>query len=141
MAWELDYGGWPLDRLKAEWRKRGPGAGWVEPDRPDNRTREESPYGYSAFYIWRARDLSGAEAVYDDRMRQWDAEKYRDACRKVPGKKFSQFTRTDCERFLSAYYGRPIKALALAEGRNVSNGYPYWIFWLLDAALPRKEGE
>ncbi len=34
--------------------------------------------------------------------------------------------------FMTDYLGKKVKVTALAEGCNVSNGYPYWIIWFRD---------
>lgn len=103
---------------------------WVDP----RRTREKSshPYSYDEFYIWRDRDLTGSGADYSDRLAQWDYEKFR-RCTAPFKKRFDHFSRADCARFLSDYFGRPIVATALVEGCNASSGYPYWIFFHKDA--------
>lgn len=104
----------------------------------DQRTRDEYPYAYSPFYIWRDRSIPTGDygligddisANYDDRMRQWDGNKFADARDLTGRKSFSSFTRKEASEFLTFYFGEPVEALALAEGCNVSNGYPYWIFW------------
>ena len=103
---------------------------WVEPNR-DNRTKEEWPYSYSDHYLWGAPGKDH-HAVYSDRLGQWDGDAWKRACAAVPKKSLSQFSQSDADKFMSAYYGKPIKVSALAEGCNVSSGYPYWILWFAE---------
>lgn len=108
---------------------------WVRPDQK-NYTRDDAPYGYSEHFIWRngsRKSLKKSDAVYHDRMRQWDSAKY--AAALVKGRRaFEDYREEDCEKFLTAYFGRPIKATALSEGCNVSNGYAYFVFWYEEKA-------
>lgn len=105
---------------------------WIDSD--NTRDRHEYPYSYSAYYIWRVGSVKhkdGVDCVYDDRMRQWDSKKYEKAL--IPNKRFPEYTPKDASKFLTEYFGKPIEATALAEGCNVGNGYPYWIFYYKDA--------
>lgn len=104
------------------------GVDWVNPER-ERRHKYEYPYSYSEYYIWRNGNPSNADdAVYSDRLYEWDYEKHVTAW-KVVGKRFDQMSRAELSKYLSAYFDKPIQAMAMAEGCNVSNGYPYWIFW------------
>lgn len=95
----------------------------------ERKTKAESPYGYSEFYIWRDADLTHSTGDYSDRLEQWSAEKWKAAWDAMPkNKRITEMTKRDCSKFLSVYHGRPIKAMGLIEGCNVSNGYPYWVF-------------
>ena len=100
---------------------------WVDPYK--RTTKAESPYGYDAFYIWRKGNLKDCDTVYHDRMQEWDWDKFREAAALVPGKRFDQFTRADANKFLSHYFDKKVITMAIAEGCNVSTGYPYWVFW------------
>jgi hypothetical protein len=111
---------------------------WVEPGRK-NRTKEESPYGYSDHYLWGERQ-GGCSAVYSDRLAQWDAAKAsaaRDAVANY-GARYGYWGKEGTSKYLSAYFGRPIEAVAVAEGCNVSNGFPYWVFWFRDVRSPQE---
>ena len=92
------------------------------------RSKHEYPYSYSAYFLWKGAKAEGDETVYSDRMRDWDAEKFREALSKVK-KRLSQLNQKEMSKFLSVYFDKKIEATALAEGCNVSNGYPYWILW------------
>ena len=98
---------------------------WVDPRR--RKSKGEYPYSYDAFYIWRDGNLDGCSADYHDRMMGWDCDKFKTAC--IEGKRFSQYTKADCSKFLSTYFGQKTIAAALVEGCNASNGYPYWVFY------------
>lgn len=119
-------------RTRGLHKNRGPGAGWVEPDRPDNHTKEQSPYGYSPFYHWRDAQSKKDSASYDDRLDQWDRDKWKDA-RSHLHSRFQHCSVDDLTLMLTKYFGKPTICTALAEGCNVSNGYPYYIFWHRDA--------
>jgi len=102
---------------------------WVDPMHGGRKTKAEAPYSYSEFYIWRDADLTHSTGDYTDRMQGWDIEKWKAAWAAMPkGKGLPQFTKKDCEKFLSIYHGRPIKAMGLIEGCNRGSGYPYWVF-------------
>ena len=111
-----------------EWDYYGSKVDWVDPDK--TRTKYAHPYSYSDHFLWRHGDLShqkGIDVVYSDRLYQWDYKKYEKT--RIKNKRFSQYTREDAAKFLTRYFGKRTTVVALAEGCNVSNGYPYWIFW------------
>jgi len=87
---------------------------WVDPNR-DNRTQAESPYAYTDFFLWRRGDQKGKSAQYSDRLQQFDATRFQQACDLVPGKRFTYFTQVDCTKFLSHYFGKPVKATAFGR--------------------------
>jgi hypothetical protein len=115
---------------------------WVNP-RQKNRTEAQSPYGYSEYFLWRDPELvdshrgthsawraEGVQAVYSDRLSQWDGDNFKSACEMVqPQRRMRYWSEADATAFLTAYFGKPTTAVALAEGCNVGSGYPYWIFW------------
>lgn len=100
---------------------------WVDPHR-ENRRKEDWPYSYSDHYLWGV-GAKGDHAVYSDRLHQWSAENWERAWKAIGQKRFDQFSRDDADKFMSAYLDKPAKVSALAEGCNVSSGYPYWIIW------------
>lgn len=103
---------------------------FVDPTR-ECRTKEDWPYSYSEHYLWGERE-KGCEAVYSDRLAQWDHEKAAAALKGMSGR-YGHWGKAGTSKYLSAYFGKPIEAVAVAEGCNVSNGYPYWVFWFRDA--------
>ncbi len=121
----------------------GPGCGWVRPA-PGNQTQQQSPYAYSEFFLFRddkvqpsnGASLSavcapGISADYSDRLAQRDISAWKRGLAASP----NRLENWDCEAvtaFLMAYFGKPKKAHAMAQGCNPGNGYTYWIFWHSD---------
>lgn len=95
-----------------------------------NRTKEDWPYSYSLHYLWGEKQ-DGYDAVYSDRLSQWDAEKSAAAREAVREYKtiYGHWGREGTEKYLSAYFGYEVECCAVAEGCNVGNGFPYWVFW------------
>lgn len=112
---------------------RGSGYRWVDPSR-ENRTKADWPYSYSDHYLWGTGGKDD-HAVYSDRLHQWSQDNWNRAWAAVGRKRFDQFTQDDADKFVSAYYEKPIKVTAIAEGCNVSSGYPYWILWFHNSTL------
>lgn len=107
---------------------------FVDPAR--NRDKYNYPYSYDPFWIWRLDDKD-SPAEYSDRLAQRDYAKFQE-CTKLVAKRFDQYSNADLSKFLTAYFGRPIEATALAEGCNQSNGYPYWIFYFREKKKEKK---
>lgn len=114
---------------------------WVDPNRTDGKRTH--PYSYSEFYLWgyAAGKEASTDAVYSDRLAQWGREKFERCFREVaPNKGWDRMSSAEVSKWLTSYFGRPITATAVAEGCNVSSGYPYWIIWFREAtpslALP-----
>jgi hypothetical protein len=96
------------------------------------RTRETHPYSYDPYVIWKQDYSENNACVYSDRLLQWDYDKYNKYCLEIwsnQGQYFNNREPQDTEKFLGLYLGRTIKLTAIMEGCNVSNGYPYWIFF------------
>lgn len=95
--------------------------------------KAQSPYGYKDHYIYKTKGKSNG-CDYSDRLMQFDYDKFNRCCEEVWGNKgqmFHQGTRSpkDIERFLQLYYDDDeVKLIAIAEGCNVSSGYPTWCF-------------
>jgi len=118
----------------------GPKMGWVFPKQSWNKTKEQSPYGYTDFYHWRVFEIGNAkghQAVYSDRLDQWDGDAYKRA-HDLKKTQFQYYNQEDCNKFLTEYFGKTIFATALSEGCNASSGYPYYVFYYKD---PTKEME
>lgn len=101
----------------------------------ENRTKEDWPYSYSDHYLW-GEQQKGCEAVYSDRLAQWDNDKAKAAGAAIADLncRYGHWGKEGTSKYLSAYFGKPVEAVAVAEGCNVSSGYPYWIFWFRDAS-------
>ena len=100
---------------------------------PVERTKDSHPYSYDAYVVWQEDSAKGkGNCVYSDRLFQWDTEKYNKSCKKVwgnTGQNFGSRSPKDIEKFLSEYYDKEVKLTMIMEGCNVSNGFPYWIFF------------
>lgn len=102
----------------------------------DKRTPETDPYAYDPFFLRGSRSsVNGAMSAYSDRLRSWHTPEAFDAAKKsanIEGHGDYWWRHTNLaqmSRFLSALNARPCKCVGIAEGCNVSNGYPYWIVW------------
>ena len=101
---------------------------WVYPDGP-KRSKLQYPYSYSEFYLFGHKDVPHDDAAYSDRMEMWDYEKYHQLWKEHVGAHFTQAGKARMTAFMSGYWGRKVECTAMAEGCNVSNGYPYYIVW------------
>jgi hypothetical protein len=130
-----DFPRYPWERRQGDNRRD-----WVKPHR-QNYTSDEAPYSYSEFFHWRddcikpagpsdihATSPKGTESAYSDRLWQWNGKAAEKARKEVPGR-MDQWTRAQASKWLTIYWDKPVEALALAEGCNVGNGYPYFIVW------------
>jgi hypothetical protein len=109
-------------------------------DGHSSRTPEEYPYSYDPYFLLGSkREVEGATSAYSDRMREWDREKYTAMMHGGGDYGWRKATLVDASEMLSAYWAKPVRAVAIAEGCNVSNGYPYWIVWWRDEAAPAKQ--
>lgn len=121
---------WSLGRAPTG---RAYGYRWVN-NRADNCTKEDWPYSYSEHYLVGTK-RKGDDAVYSDRLQQWDHVSFSRAWDRTGSYTKSLRKASD---FLTTYFNRPIEVSAVAEGCNASNGYPYWIIWFRDLARPRR---
>ena len=108
---------------------------------PVNRTKAEYPYSYDPFLVWVKDEFyikNAGNAVYSDRLYQWDWDWYNQTRLVVWNNQSHHFYSGECspseiERFLRIYFrNSELELVKIAEGCNVSNGYPYWIFWYKD---------
>jgi hypothetical protein len=103
---------------------------------PVEKTRDKYPYSYDPYVTYQCNYKKGENhVVYSDRLWQWDYNKYDKCCMEVWGNRgqyFSNRSVKDIEKFLSLYFEKEVSLTALMEGCNVSNGYPYWIFFYKD---------
>jgi len=100
------------------------------------RTKEEYPYSYDVYVTWKGDyNKDKGDCAYSDRLLNWDWDKYNECVMEVWGNKgqiFYNRTPKDIEKFLSLYYDKEVKLTMIMEGCNVSNGFPYWIFFFGD---------
>jgi hypothetical protein len=100
---------------------------------PVKRTKRDYPYSYDFFVKWKKdynQDIS--DAVYSDRLWQWDGQKFDTCCMEVWGNNGQTFygrNPEEIETFLIKYFGKKIKLTAIMEGCNVSSGFPIWTFF------------
>lgn len=100
--------------------------------KPVERPKDQWPYSYSEFVLWRGGSNSEYNEVdYSDRFFQWNPEKHKTLCQKhLPGKRWYNANPKNIEAFLQEYHDAPdLKLILLVEGCNPSKGYPYWIFY------------
>ena len=101
--------------------------------KPVKRDRYSYPYSYDPYVEWMGDYQKGvSHPVYSDRLWQWDSKKYDRCCNEVwgnEGQYFNNRKSKDIERFLSLYFEKEVKLTVIMQGCNVSNGYPYWIFY------------
>ena len=100
---------------------------------PIKRTPYSNPYNYDEYVVWKDKnfDKEKYSAVYSDRLWQWDYEKYQRYCQEVfknRGQRFDEREPKEIEEFLSMYFNKEIKLMAVMKGCNVSSGFPYWVF-------------
>lgn len=100
------------------------------------RTKDEYRYSYDPYVMWKGDyKKNSGNVVYSDRLYQWNSEKYNECYQKVWGNKGQQFynrSSEDIQKFLSLYFDKEIKLTVVMEGCNVSNGFPYWVFFFED---------
>ena len=104
---------------------------------PVKRTREECPYSYDGFVVYRNGENSEANnTIYSDRLLQWDYAKYNRLSKKHFGNEGQIFFDRDpkkIEKFLQDWMGNPkLKLIFIMEYCNVSNGFPLWRFDVKD---------
>ncbi len=100
---------------------------------PVKRPRSQYPYSYSPYVQFRNGENTEIEnAVYSDRLHQWDYKKYNSLSKKHFGNEgqcFSNRSPDKVQSFLRDYLdNQNLKLIVIQEGANMSSGYPYWIF-------------
>lgn len=115
---------------------------WVDPHGA-RRTKQSHPYTYDEFFLWGNRETkAGANGLYSDRIFQYDYDKATSCWRRHCGdRRWANLDHKVLSAFLSDYLGKPVKAVALAEGCNQGNGYPYWVVWFNDVEPKAKKTE
>lgn len=99
---------------------------------PVKKTKLKYPYSYDPFIV------QGSPGEYEctdysDRLMQWNWDKFYELSEKHFGNRdqiFYDRPIDKIESFLQDYHNNPkLKLVMVSEGANVSNGYPYWIFF------------
>ena len=101
---------------------------------PIRQTPITHPYSFDTYCVYRdieffdmkPQDMSVA---HSDRLDQWDRDKFDHACKLVGGINSFDYNPEIAQKFLSVYFDKEIKLLAIEKACNVGNGYPYWIFY------------
>jgi hypothetical protein len=119
---------------------------WVTPGR-GNRSPSESTYGFSEYFLWRTKEVrptkpggihasydEGISAEYSDRLREQNRDAFDRAVREVGRSDEAMADPTSASRFMTVYFGKKTKVVAVARGCNVGNGFPYWIVWFKTAS-------
>lgn len=101
--------------------------------RPVHRTKEDFPYSYDGFVIWRAGENSEIKScVYSDRLYQQDYKKFNKLCKKHFGDEGQYFDRRNPEKteeFLRDWFDKPnLRLIVIMQWCNASSGYPLWSF-------------
>lgn len=100
--------------------------------KPIDRNPVSYPYSYDPYVIWMGCFSDDNQAVYSDRLYQWDRDKYDKCCQEVfgdTGHVFSNRSPQKINEFLNKYFEKTVMLTAITQGCNVSNGYPYWVFY------------
>ncbi len=116
--------------------------------KPISKTPETNPYNYDEFVLYKS-DLyrKGQHADYSDRLWEYDHKHFESCTEKVWGNHGQYFGERasnpeKIEEFLTLYNRKPTILTAIVQGCNVSNGYPYWVFFYVysdEAAKTRSE--
>jgi len=99
-----------------------------EPENYPIKSKMECPYSYSPRILFGDKKKN-SQAVYSDRLYQWDYKKYNELCEKHWGNKGQYFDRRSpdtIEKFLSDYMGKKVSLTMVVEWCNVATGYPLW---------------
>ena len=104
-------------------------------DQYSTNDKTTHPYSYSPFFHWKKDWQKTDTCAYDDRMREWKYDLWNEVCAELPAatqfgqRQFQYQTPETLSKMLSKYCGEPVTCTALVEGCNVSNGYPYYVFY------------
>lgn len=95
---------------------------------------KNSPFYNNSYTVYKSYDyLKDDTVVYSDRLHQWDSDKYKKAASEVfdgyQGQYFDNFTVNQIQNFLSLYFNKQVILTRIDKEENVSNGYPYWVFY------------
>ena len=99
-----------------------------------------SYWNSNSYTVYESYDFqSNDKVVYSDRLYQWDNKKYKDAAIKAfngyRGQYFNDFTPNQIQKFLSIYFNKEVILTKVIKEENVSNGYPYWVFFYRDKEI------
>lgn len=97
------------------------------------RTKQEYPYSYDGFVVWRGgKNEEATSTIYSDRLQQWDAEKTDRLKKKHLGNTRDNWSDVSPEvirNFLREYLDKPqLKLILVMEYCHMASGYPLWRF-------------
>lgn len=82
------------------------------------------------------KNYTNLQTVYNDRMRQWDYDKYRKCVEQVFGPRMGDYLPEGedekMSEFLSLYFGKPLKCCVM-EYFEDARGFPLWRIDFQDA--------
>lgn len=101
----------------------------------DGREVEKTPdkyrYSYDAYVTHKFKD-EYEDAVYSDRLWQWDPKKHDSLCQEHFGNQGQYWDGRSPEKieaFLRDYNNNPkLTLVGIMTGANASSGFPYWVF-------------
>lgn len=99
---------------------------------PVERTPHTHPYSFDEYVIWKGEYEKSDEAVYSDRLFQWDSEKYEKCLKEAEemiGQKLKFDDKNGAETFLSLYFGYKVILTAIMRGCNHYDGNRFYIFF------------
>lgn len=107
---------------------------------PVLRTKQDHPYSYDTFLVWRSGpNLEANRSLWSDRLYQWDAQKY-NRCRNEVFGNHGQYWHEEpekIEQFLRLYYDDPeLRLIYIEESCNQASGFPVWHFAVKRSSLP-----
>lgn len=101
----------------------------------DIRTKGDYNYAYSSFYMWKSPefDIQTAHTVDHDRLTQYHRDAYAAAVKETPSlHKYGPEQATAFLKHFEDILGvRNVRAVAMADGCNVSSGYPIYTFFFV----------
>ena len=101
--------------------------------KPIKRTPNSHPYSFDEYKVYKKDNFrSSDDNVYSDRLYQWDPDKYNECRIEIFGNQSQYFdgqSPEDIGKFLSKYFDKNVEVTAIVKGCNISNGYPYWLFY------------
>jgi hypothetical protein len=105
---------------------------WVD-EQGNKRTRRNHRYAYDAHYVWREfnknKQPKSIDAVYSDRMREWDGPLYESCITKDTGW-IEDISKEEAKRIIHEYYDGTMECVGFARECNQSSGYGIGLFFI-----------
>jgi hypothetical protein len=74
------------------------------------------------------QDDSSRQGEYADRLRDWDSKKANEADEQCKADGLTRDTARRRQRWLTVYYGRPVRLLGIVAGYQPYDGYPWYFY-------------